>query len=101
MCVWDVPDADADAIGVALAREPGVTLCYRRARAMPTWRYNLFCMIHGRDREQVLATIERAARAHRLDRFASAVLFSRRAFKQCGARYSGRPAPDAATALAA
>ena len=88
MCVWDVPDAWADAVGEALAREPGVTLCYRRARALLAWRYNLYCMIHGRDRVSVLARIEALARAHDLDGFASAVLFSRRAFKQRGAHYA-------------
>jgi DNA-binding Lrp family transcriptional regulator len=91
MCVWDVPDApDAgavDALGEALAREPGVTLCYRRARALPEWRYNLFCMLHGRDRATVEARVAELSAAHALARFPSAVLFSRRAFKQCGARY--------------
>lgn len=91
MCVWDVPDADsadaADALGAALAREPGVTLCYRRERALPEWPYNLFCMLHGRDRATVEARLAELVAAHGLARFPSAVLFSRRAFKQRGARY--------------
>jgi len=90
MCVWDVPDAPsaaADALGEALAREPGVTLCYRRERALPEWRYNLFCMLHGRDRAPVEARLAEISARHRLTRFPSAVLFSRHAFKQCGARY--------------
>ena len=53
MAVWDVPDAIVDAVAVALAGEPEVTLCYRRARALPAWPYNLFCMMHGRERGQV------------------------------------------------
>ncbi len=97
MCVWDVPDGAADALGVALAREPGVTLCYRRRRAAPHWRYNLYCMLHGRDRSTVEAQRARLAAAHGLDTCASAVLFSRRAFKQCGARYTAA-APAAAAA---
>lgn len=91
MCVWDVPDApDAgtvDALGELLAHEPGVTLCYRRARSLPEWRYNLFCMLHGRDRATVECRLAELSAAHGLTRFPSAVLFSRRAFKQCGARY--------------
>jgi DNA-binding Lrp family transcriptional regulator len=98
MCVWDVDDAHVAAIGAALAQEPAVTLCYRRARALPAWPYNLFCMIHGRDRASVLARLDGLSSAHGLDGHASAVLFSRRAFKQCGARYA--IAPDA-TPLAA
>ena len=87
MCVWDVPDADAGALGEALANESGVTLCYRRERARPQWRYNLFCMIHGRDRGAVTARLAALSASHHLDRFAHAVLFSRQAFKQRGARY--------------
>jgi DNA-binding Lrp family transcriptional regulator len=96
MCVWDVPDANVDAAGAALSREDDVTLCYRRERSMPDWPYNLFVMIHGRDRAVVAARCDALARAHGLDRFAHAVLFSRRAFKQRGARYA--LAPDAAVA---
>ncbi len=103
MCVWDVPDGAADALGEAMAREPGVTLCYRRLRALPEWRYNLYCMLHGRDRGRVEARIAELATAHGLDRQPSTVLFSRRAFKQRGARYAlGRAAvPGGAPALAA
>lgn len=95
MCVWDVPDADADAIGEALARETGITLCYRRERALPGWRYNLFCMLHGRDRGTVETRLAQIAGAHGLARFPSAVLFSRRAFKQRGARYAAEATPRA------
>ena len=90
MCVWDVPDAETDVVGAALAREPGVTLCYRRRRAAG-WRYNLFCMLHGRDRGTVDRRLAALCATHGLERFASAVLFSRRAFKQCGARYLSAP----------
>jgi DNA-binding Lrp family transcriptional regulator len=101
MCVWNVPDEDADAVGMALAREPGVTLCYRRRRAAPAWRYNLFCMLHGRDRGMVEARRVEIAVSQGLDQFPSAVLFSRRAYKQCGARYVTTPAGDAAPARVA
>jgi len=87
MCVWDVPDAEVTALGEALALEAGVTLCYRRERAPPQWPYNLFCMIHGRDRATVAVHLAHLAQSHRLGRFDHAVLFSRQAFKQRGARY--------------
>ena len=87
MCVWDVPDADVDRFGEALARETAVTLCYRRGRALPDWRYNLYCMVHGRDRAQVELQVADMAAWHGLDRFPSAMLFSTRRFKQRGARY--------------
>ena len=89
MCVWDVPDAQAAAIGARLAAEPAVTLCYRRARAEPQadWPYNLFCMIHGRDRAAVESEIAALGARHGLSAFPQAVLFSLRRFKQRGARY--------------
>lgn len=86
MTVFDVPDAQADACGEALAKVPGVTLAYRRRRA-EGWPYNLYCMVHGRDREAVAAVIASARQRARLDAFGHAVLFSCRRFKQTGGRY--------------
>ncbi|MDT8998044.1 Lrp/AsnC family transcriptional regulator [Paucibacter sp. APW11] len=86
MCVFDVADELVDERAAALARQPGVTLCYRRARG-PGWPYNLYCMMHGREREQVLQALGRAISAAGLDARSAAVLFSRRRFKQCGASY--------------
>lgn len=90
MAVWDVPDAQVDALGARLRAERDVTLCYRRVRRPPVWPYNLFCMVHGRDREAVAAAIRELARRHGLDGFAHEVLFSRRRFKQRGAAYGRR-----------
>lgn len=87
MCVWDVPAADVDRHGHALAAEPDVTLCYRRVRAGAVWPYNLFCMLHGRDRVEVETRLALLTARHSLAAYPHAVLFSRRAFKQRGARY--------------
>jgi siroheme decarboxylase len=87
MVVWDVPDDLVDACGSALAAEPAVTLCYRRTRCLPHWRYNLFCMIHGRERGEVEAVIDSVGVRNDLAGFPSAVLFSGRCFKQQGAQY--------------
>ena len=57
MAVWDVPDAEVSERGTALARIAGVTLCYRRRRALPDWPYNLFCMVHGQTAEEVEAEL--------------------------------------------
>lgn len=86
MVVWDIADEDVETVGERFARYPFVTLCYRRDRKRPSWPYNLFCMIHGRDRETVMPQIDelRACAGNPpMD-----VLFSLRRFKQRGARLS-------------
>ncbi len=88
MLVHDIPDAQVGEIGRALAEEPAVTLCYRRPRVGSEWPYNLFCMIHGRERDEVLANIDDLRKRHGLHDMAHDVLFSRTRFKQTGARYA-------------
>ena len=87
MAVWDVPDERLAAIAPALARDAAVTLCYRRARALPHWPYNLYCMVHGRSRERVRDEVERISERYGLAGFPNAVLFSERCFSQRAAQY--------------
>ncbi|TXC66701.1 Lrp/AsnC family transcriptional regulator [Piscinibacter aquaticus] len=94
MTVFDVPDDEVDACGAALAAQPGVTLCYRRARA-EGWPYNLYCMVHGREREAVRAAIDAAARAAGLSQRPHELLFSLRRFRQRGGSYFRTPADEA------
>ncbi|MDR5866859.1 siroheme decarboxylase subunit beta [Halomonas koreensis] len=93
MVVWDVPDARVAEVGRRLAREIAVTLCYRRPRRPPDWPYNLFCMIHGTRRERVLAQLDEIVARLGLADLDHRVLFSERAYRQCGGRY----APEAAS----
>ena len=95
MVVWDLPDERVADIGRRLATLPYITLCYQRPRRLPDWPYNLFCMIHGRDRAAVEALVEEASRHAGLTDRPREILFSRRRFKQRGARYG---APARATA---
>jgi len=92
MVVWDVPDAAVDALGRCLGGFEFVTLCYRRPRHAPHWPYNLFCMIHGQDRDEVLASVGLLVEACGLQDVRHEILFSRRRFKQRGARYARREA---------
>ena len=85
MTVFDLPEERVDAIGVALATTPEVTLSYQRARA-PGWNYNLYCMIHGTERDEVNRVIQQILDDYDLRDVPSAVLFSARRFKQTGAR---------------
>ena len=87
MVVWDVADDRVSEVGRLIGRQPFVNLCYRRPRRPPRWRYNLFCMIHGRSREGVLNNLAGMIEDCGLEAIPYEVLFSRRRFKQRGARY--------------
>ncbi len=88
MVVFNVPDDKVGEVGRRLAHEEGVTLCYRRNRSLPDWPYNLFCMVHGRSREDVEPVV---ARLCRVAGYGCEVLFSTRRFKQQGAHYFHAP----------
>lgn len=99
MTVFDVSDDEVDVLGAALARVPGLNLVYRRERA-PGWPYNLYCMVHGRNRASAMALVDKATFDAGLQGLPRAVLFSTRRYKQTGARrFRASPAavevPDA------
>ncbi|RRQ21744.1 Lrp/AsnC family transcriptional regulator [Thiohalobacter thiocyanaticus] len=87
MVVWDVPETDVAGLGNCLARYPFITLCYRRPRRLPHWPYNLFTMIHGQSRGAVCGKLAQVIGECGLHDIPHEILFSRRRFKQCGARY--------------
>lgn len=86
MIVWNVPDHLVKQLGEQISRFTFVRLCYQRPR-QDGWCYNMYCMIHGKDRATVLAQLEELRAACGLARFEQEILFSRRCFKQRGAIY--------------
>ncbi len=95
MAVWDVDDAEVDRLGARIAALGLASHCYRRPRHPPDWPYNLFTMVHGRERAEALrqvaaiaAVLGPAARSH-------AVLFSTRILKKTGLRLKARAAGGA------
>ncbi len=92
MLVLDIADDQVDEVGQRLGQAPGINLCYQRPRRLPHWPFNLFCMVHGREREQVRAHIATLLAEHNLSDAPHHLLFSTRAFKQRGGRYAP-PAP--------
>jgi DNA-binding Lrp family transcriptional regulator len=87
MVVWDIPDEQVSALGQQMGGFNFVSLCYRRPRRLPAWRYNLFTMIHGQNREEVLTQIAQLKSQCELENESYEVLFSCRRFKQRGAHY--------------
>lgn len=88
MVVWDIPDERVSELGHCIGRFDFVTLCYRRPRRLPAWPYNLFCMIHGQDRDAVLKRVHQIEQHCNLADVPHEALFSRRRFKQRGAIYA-------------
>jgi DNA-binding Lrp family transcriptional regulator len=87
MVVWDVPDTRVEAIAHRLRACEFVTLCYQRRRQAPQWPYNLYCMIHGRDRPWVMRRVQELITRCGIEGIRHEVLFSTHRFKQCGAHY--------------
>ena len=78
LLVHDVADDDLGRLGELLAGQPGITLCYRRPRRLPDWPYNLFCMIHGQERDEVQARIVELRQRLAMTGYAHDILFSSR-----------------------
>lgn len=86
MSVWDVDDALTAECGRAVGALDFVSHCYQRPRRPPVWPYNLFAMVHGRDRQEVEGKVATIARmlGDRVRGFE--VLYSTRILKKTGLR---------------
>lgn len=94
MLVLDVPASFRTEVGRRIAASGMVSLCYQRKSNLAEWPYQLFCMLHGKDRASVEARIAQLLQECELHSYPHAVLFSQRRFKQCGAHYA-LPIPTA------
>ena len=89
MTVWNVDDAEADALGAEVARLPFVSHCYLRPRRLPDWPYNLFAMVHAHDRVEAAARGDRIAAVLGAAAQGRDVVFSTRILKKTGLRLTG------------
>ncbi|MFK5984221.1 MAG: AsnC family protein [Pseudomonadota bacterium] len=87
MVVWNIPDAQVKEIAKSLAAFECVTLCYQRPRRLPDWSYNLFTMIHGKNRDSVLERLSNIIEILDLQNIPYKPLFSTKQFKQRGGHY--------------
>ena len=91
MTVWDIPDDQIDQLGEAVGQLDFVSHCYQRPRHLPDWSYNLFAMVHGKTRNEVLTKTEEisallgdAVQGHE-------ILFSKQILKKTGFRLQQPP----------
>jgi DNA-binding Lrp family transcriptional regulator len=66
-----------------------VSHCYHRPRHLPVWPYNLFAMVHGRDRDEVEAKVRTIADLLGTADRGHTVLYSTRILKKTGLRLGG------------
>ena len=86
MSVWDVPDRLAADYGRKIGELDFVSHAYRRPRYLPEWHYNLFAMVHGKDRKEVMDKVALIADMLGEDSRGHEVLFSTRILKKTGMR---------------
>lgn len=86
MSVWNVPDTMVKQLGTQIGHLDFVSHCYRRPRYLPGWPYNLFAMVHGQEREEVMQKVELISELLGEYNLGHDVLFSRRILKKTGLR---------------
>ncbi|OEF98313.1 siroheme decarboxylase subunit alpha [Desulfuribacillus alkaliarsenatis] len=91
MGVWAVPEERIDEVGQTLAKFSAVSHCYRRP-SYPDWPYNVFTMIHGRDREDCENILQDMANT--VDIHERSALYSLREFKKIRVTYFAQDIQD-------
>lgn len=86
MSVWDVDDEAVSAVGETVGQLDFVSHCYRRPRRLPVWPYNLFAMVHGRDRAEVEIKVRAIAEIIGPALRSNDVLYSSKILKKTGLR---------------
>lgn len=76
-----------ESIGAKIANFDFVTLCYEREPIPDVWNYNLYFMVHGKDRAVVELQIREVLNLIASDVEDYKILFSSQCFKQRGANY--------------
>lgn len=93
MCVFDIPAARTEEIANLLSAAPEVRLCYERPRRGEAWPFNLFCMVHGKNRDQVRDSVNALLERLALGHYPHDVLIGEQRYKQRGAWYAPPPQP--------
>jgi siroheme decarboxylase len=83
MIVWKVAPENIEQAGKAVASFEEVTHCYER-KSYPEWPYNLYAMVHSRDREACVKIASKISMAAGLPE--PKILFSEREYKKTSAR---------------
>lgn len=86
MSVWDIDDEHLASMGTTVGALAFVSHCYHRPRRLPDWPYNLFAMVHGRNRTEVENKVAAIATLLGTSQRGHEVLYSTRILKKTGLR---------------
>lgn len=84
MVVWDINEKDSLQIGKSAASFTAVSHCYLRPK-YPSWKYNLFTMIHGKTKEDTKKVIANIKKEIKYNSYLP--LYSSREFKKVRINY--------------
>lgn len=84
MVAWQVDEARIEEVGNIMAAFHEVTHCYRRNPA-DAWPYNLYTMVHAKDRKACRRIAEKMAKKALVETYA--LLFSNRELKKTSMKY--------------
>lgn len=84
MVAWVVPDGRVEEVGNAMSQFRHVTHCYQRS-PKADWKYNLYTMIHGDNREECHRFAEKMSEQTGVEEYA--LLFSEKEFKKTSMKY--------------
>jgi DNA-binding Lrp family transcriptional regulator len=84
MVAWIIPDDRIEEVGKAMAEFREVTHCYQR-RPQKDWKYNLFTMVHGDDKEACYQVAKRMSQTTGMNEYI--LLFSEKEFKKTSMSY--------------
>jgi siroheme decarboxylase len=86
MSVWNIQDNKVDKFGEYLASLDFVSHAYLRPRHKEIWPYNIFAMVHGTKRKQVVDEVTKIAKKFNLKKDKYEILFSTKILKKTGMR---------------
>ncbi len=86
MTVWDVDENKIIELGNKIGQLNFVSHCYQRPRHLPLWRYNLFAMVHGANKDEVHKKVKQIENLLGENCMAHETLFSSAILKKTGLR---------------
>ncbi|WP_350342940.1 Lrp/AsnC family transcriptional regulator [Proteinivorax tanatarense] len=84
MVVWKVESHLTEKVGAKIAKFSQVSHCYERP-TLPQWHYNIFSMIHAKNKQECFAIAEKISKFVEVDKYQ--LLFSTKEFKKTSMKY--------------